>query len=663
MNIKNKIDELRKILEYHNDRYYNKDDTEISDYEYDQISQDLRGLEQLHPEFIINESPTQKVGGNNKRELKKVQHDVPIISLQDVFSKKDIYNFVDKKVEELVNPTFIVEKKIDGLTVVLRYINGEFVEGITRGNGLIGESVFLNLLEIQSIPKKIPCILPYLEVRGEVYMSTETFENVNKKQEVINGKIYQTARNLAAGSLRQLDSSIVKDRNLDIFVFNLEICQGRDFKSHSETLNWLSSQGFAISPDFKICKTSDEVWACVSSIGVNRWNLPFGIDGAVIKIDNLEDRKSLGTTSKVPRWAIAYKYPPEQKETIVENIQVQVGRTGRLTPLAILKPVKLAGTTVSKATLHNQDYIDLKDIQIGDTVVIQKAGDIIPEVIRSVPEKRPDYAKRYVIPDVCPMCGAPTIKDENSADVRCTDSKCFAQAIRKVIYFASKDAMNIEGLGPSTVEALMTEGYIKNFTDIYYIKDFRDELIEKGIVGKDKSVVNILNAIGKSKENDIDRLLTGLGIRNVGKQSARVLAQIFPDINSLINANYEKLISLQDFGDTMVNDIIDYFSQNENKLNIERLERAGVNMKSKAGDNIKDNTFAGKTFVLTGTLPSMTREDATALIQSHGGKVSNSVSKNTSYVLVGDDAGSKLTKANELGVQIILQDDLINMFS
>ena len=661
MDIKKKIEELKKTIEYHNDRYYNQDDAEISDYEYDQLSVELRKLEQQYPEFAQFDSPTRKVGGTVKRELRKVQHDVPVISLQDVFSKEEVYNFVSKMIQELGSPTFVVERKVDGLSVVLRYNDGKLVEGITRGDGAVGESVYENLLEIKTIPRTIPSKLPYLEVRGEVYMSNEAFEKANQKQEETGGKIYQTARNLAAGTLRQLDPSIVRERDLDIYVFNLEICQGKDFTSHSESLNWLSSQGFTVSPEFMICKTADEAWECISKIGETRWQLSFGIDGAVVKVDSLDDRKSLGITSKVPRWAAAFKYPPEQKETIVEDIKVQVGRTGRLTPLAILKPVKIAGTTVSKATLHNQDYIDSKDIQIGDTVIIQKAGDIIPEVLKSILKKRPETAKRYIIPDKCPMCGAPALREEDGVEIRCTGSACFAQAIRGVIYFASKDAMNIEGLGPSSVEALMAEGYIKDISDIYLIKNYRDELISKGIVGKEKSIENLLKAIEKSKDNDIDRLITGLGIRNVGKQTARVLASNFPDIESIQNATYDQLIVLPDFGDIMVGDIIDFFSKAENNILIEKFRSSGINMKSKASVNRKDNRFSGKTFVLTGTLPSMTREEATEIIQMHGGKVSGSVSKKTSYVLAGEEAGSKLTKAQELGVQIIGEEDLKNM--
>ncbi|MFL0194207.1 NAD-dependent DNA ligase LigA [Clostridium sp. WILCCON 0269] len=661
MDIKSKMEELRKIIEYHNDKYYNEDEPEITDYEYDKLSLELRKLEKDNPEYMVSSSPTQKVGGTTKRELRKVSHDIPVISLQDVFSKEEVYNFVYKMEKELNNPAFVVEKKIDGLSVVLRYYNGEFKEGITRGDGAVGESVYENLLQIESVPQTISEKIPYLEVRGEVYMSNDSFIKVNEKQEELGIKKYQTARNLAAGTLRQLDSSIVKDRNLDIFIFNLEISQGKQFKYHSESLTWLSQQGFKVSPDFVLCKTVDEVWNSICEIDSTRWELPFQIDGAVIKIDSLEDRKLLGTTSKIPKWAVAYKYPPEQKETVVENIIVQIGRTGKLTPLAVLRPVTLAGTTVSKATLHNQDFIDSKDIQIGDTVIIQKAGDIIPEVIKSIPEKRPKDSKKYTIPDKCPICGSETVKEPKGSDIRCSNSMCYAQVTRGIEYFVSKDAMNIEGFGPSSVEALMKEGYIKDVADIYYLKNYREELIEKGIIGKEKSVDNLIIAIEKSKENDIDRLITGLGIRNVGKQSAKVLAANFSNIEDIANASYDELIGLKDFGDTIVKDIINFFKGEKFSSIISRLKEVGVNTVSKTSYNKKDNRFQGKTFVITGTLPTLKRSEASEFIQNYGGKVSSSVSKKTAYVLTGQEAGSKLDKAQSLGINIIDEEEFMNM--
>ncbi|WP_342540407.1 NAD-dependent DNA ligase LigA [Heyndrickxia sp. FSL K6-6286] len=662
MNVKDRIEELRNQIVYHNNLYYDKDQPEITDYEYDQLVQELKTLENENSEYLTD-SPLQQVGGTVKRELRKVQHDVPVISLQDAFSKEEIYNFVNKVKSQLIKPKFVVEKKIDGLTVMLRYHNGKLTEGITRGNGEVGEGVYENILEIKSIPQNIPVDLPYLEVRGEVYMSNETFEMVVEKEKNTGGKTYKTARNLASGTLRQLDSSKVRERNLDIFVFNLEISEGKDFISHSETLEWLKTLGFPTIPDYKVCTTADEVWEAITAIGEERVNLPYGIDGAVIKVDNLNDRKVLGSTSKVPRWAIAYKYPPEQKETVIKDIKIQVGRTGRLTPLAILKPVKLAGTDVSKATLHNQDFIDSKDIQIGDTVVIQKAGDIIPEVIRSIPEKRPANAIKYNIPTSCPVCNSPTVREANGADTRCINPECPAQQLGGIVYFASKEAMDIEGLGPSSVESLVTEGYIKNIADIYFLEQYRDELIEKGVVGRKKSTDNLLKAIGKSKDNDLDRLLTGLGIKNIGKQTARVLAMNFPDIDAIANATYDQLIALPDFGDIVVNSVLNYFKQEKNQKLIAELKKAGVNVKSKTSEVSKDDRFSGQTFVITGTLPTLKRDEATKIVQSYGGKVSGSVSKKTSYVLAGEEAGSKLTKAQNLGIRIISEEEFMNMLT
>lgn len=662
MDVKARIEKLRKEIEYHNNKYYNEDSPEISDYEYDKLTVELRKLEAEHPEFNMADSPTKKVGGTVKRELRKVEHDVPVISLQDVFGKGEVYEYVNKMIVELNKPKFVVEKKIDGLSVVLRYHNGELTEGITRGDGVIGESVYENLLEIKNIPKTIPSKLPYLEVRGEVYISNEAFEEANKKQESMGGKKYQNPRNLAAGTLRQLDPSIVRDRNLDIFVFNLEISEGKEFTSHSETLEWLKEQGFKVSPDFTVCETADEVWDYISEVGNKRWNLEYAIDGAVVKVNNLEDRKKLGMTSKVPRWAVAYKYPPEQKETIVKDIIIQVGRTGRLTPLAILEPVRLAGTTVSKATLHNQDVINEKDVRIGDAVIVQKAGDIIPEVIKSIPEKRPVDSKPYVIPNICPICGEATVRDENGADTRCINLECDAQATRSISYFVSKDAMNIVGFGKSKVEALMAEGYIKDIGDIYQLEHYKDEILEKNVIGREKSVNNLLNAIEDSKNNNIDKLITGLGIKNVGKQSAKVLAENFADMDEVANANYDQLINLPDFGDTMVNDIIKYFRSEKYHTIISKLKEYGVNVVSKSSEiKSDDNRFEGMTFVITGTLPTMKRDEASSLIQSFGGKVSGSVSKKTSYVLAGEEAGSKLTKAETLGIRIIDEEEFKSM--
>lgn len=661
MDVQARMKELYDQIELYNDQYYNQDDSELDDYQYDQLSLELRRLEKEHPEFARGDSPTKKVGGTAKRELKKVKHDVPVISLQDVFSKEETLQFVERMKEELSQVTFVVEKKIDGLSIVLRYYDGILKEAITRGDGETGESVYENALVIKTIPGELPTKLPYLEVRGEVYMSTESFDRANEKQLLNGGKMYQNRRNSAAGTMRQLDSDVVRERDLDIFVFNLELCEGREFSSHSESLQWLAEQGFAVSPDYRLCSSAQEVWDAVEAIGKNRWGLEYGIDGAVVKVDSLADRRSLGMTSKVPRWAVAFKYPPEQKETVVEDIIVQVGRTGRITPLAVLKPVRLAETTVGRATLHNQDYIDEKDIRIGDHVIVQKAGDIIPEVLRVVEKKRQPDAIRFTLPDHCPICGAPAQREADGAHLTCTGDECYAKESRSLIYFASKDAMNIEGVGPRAMEELISEGYIKTLADMYRLEPYKERLIEEGIVGKKKSVDNMLKAIEKSKENDIDRLITGFGIKNVGKQSAKTLAMHFPDLDSVMDAALEELTALPDFGEIVAQAVVDFFSQEKNRCMIAELKEAGVNTVSRMTAKKKDDRFAGMTFVLTGTLPTMGRDEASAIIESFGGKVSGSVSKKTAYVLAGEEAGSKLTKAESLGVPIIDEAEFLRL--
>ena len=656
---KKRMEELYALIEYHSNRYYNDDDPEISDFEYDALTRELRSLEAEYPMFARDDSlATKKVGGTAKREFRKVQHDVPVISLQDVFSKEEVINFAEGILQRYPGTVFTVEKKIDGLTLVLRYRNGKLEDAITRGDGSIGESVYDNALVIDAIPKELPIDLPYLEVRGECYMDTEHFNAANKKQEESGGKVYQNRRNFAAGTLRQLDPSVVKERGLNIFIFNLEIAEGKTFTSHYETLNWLSEIGFHVLEEPIIAKTADEVWNAIQHIGDIRYHLDYGLDGAVVKVDDLALRRELGMTSKVPRWAVAYKYPPEEKTTTVEDIIVQVGRTGRLTPLAVLTPIRLAETTVSRATLHNGDYIRDKGIRIGDKVVVRKAGDIIPEVVE-VSEHLGTVP--FEMPMVCPVCGAPVELEQGGPHMRCTGDSCLAKDSRSMAYFISKDAMNMEGFGPSAIEALISEGYIKSIPDIYTLKDHREKLIEDGTIGKEKSVDNVLAAIERSKENDIDRLITGLGIRNVGKQSAKVLARKYASMEELMNASEDELKTLPDFGDVVTSEIVSYFKEPKNRDIIERLKEAGVNMSSLAASKKQDSRFEGKTFVLTGTLPSMTRDEASAIIESFGGKTSSSVSKKTDYVLAGEAAGSKLTKAQDLGVAIIDEDEFKRM--
>lgn len=663
MNVKERIDELKKLIEYHNDRYYNQDDPEISDMGYDKLTRELRKLEKDHPEYITEDSPSQHVGGVAKREAGKlVKHNVPMLSLQDVFSKEEILEFLDKMRKELQNPVFVVERKIDGLSVALRYENGEFIQGITRGDGITqGEDVTDNLKMIKTIKRKLKETVPYLEIRGEVYMANKAFAEVNARQEELEKKTFANPRNCAAGTLRQLDPKVVKERNLSIFIFNVQEVRGKEFKTHSETFEWMKKQGLTVIEDYVKCYTDEEVWEAITNIGESRGKLGYEIDGAVVKIDDLTSREKLGATAKVPRWAVAYKYPPEEKETKVIDIEIGVGRTGRLTPTAILEPVRLAGTTVSKATLHNQDRIDSLDVRIGDVVIVRKAAEIIPEIVSVVKEKRTEGTEAFRIPDTCPVCGAATVRDEGASDTRCTGTSCPAQLVRHIMHFASRDAMDIRGMGAAYVKALIENGYIKDIADIYYLKNHRDELIEKGLIGKEKNTDKLLAVIEESKNNEIDRLIKGLGIRNIGKQAGNALKKHFNNMSDLEEATYEELIAVEDFGDISAYAIIDFFKQEQNKDILRRLEQAGVNMKVNSLDETIDNRFQGQTFVVTGTLPTMGRQEASELIEKYGGKVSGSVSKKTSYVLAGEAAGSKLKRAEELGIEVITEEKLLEM--
>ena len=674
MKIQERINELREQLEYHNRKYFDENSPEISDYDYDMMLRELEDLEREHPLLITADSPTQRVGESVKREMgKQVRHDVPMLSLDDKFSSSEVFDFISKMKRELDDPIFIIEPKIDGLSVALRYRDGEFVQGITRGDGVnYGEDVTDNLKMIKSIPRILNEKIPYLEVRGEVYMDNEVFAAVNARQEEEGRKTFANPRNCAAGTLRQLNSQVVADRNLSIIIFNLQAVRGQELKSHAQTLDWLSAQGFQVSK-YIIGTTEDEVWEAIRAIDAARGEFSYGLDGAVVKVDSLADRERLGATSKVPRWAIAYKYPPEEKETKVLDIEVNVGRTGRLTPLAILIPVRLAGTTVSRASLHNQDQIDRLDIRIGDTVIVRKAAEIIPQIIGVVKDKRPEGTSPFSIPDRCPVCDAPAVRDsvndKEGPAIFCTNTNCPTQIARLLIHFASREAMNIDGLGPSVIVKLLEKGYIKDLSDIYYLKERREELIRDAITGNpnskksdtSRSTDKLLTAIDKSRDNDIDRLINGLGIRNVGKYAGGILKNNFADMFSIANASLEQLVSLDGFGEISAKAITDFFAQKQNAYMLDRLKNAGVNMKSKGFNSVIDNRFEGKTFVITGTLPTMTREQARKLIEEHGGRVSESVSKKTAYVLAGEEAGSKLVKANSLGITVLAEEDLLSM--
>lgn len=662
MEIQEKIEALRKEIEYHIERYYNQDDPEITDYEYDQKMNELKRLEREHPEYVTPDSPTQKVGGSAKREAGVlVEHNVPMLSLQDVFDRGEVENFVAEMKKQLDDPEFVVEYKIDGLSLSLRYEYGELKLAETRGDGIqYGEDVTANAKVIRDVKKKLKDKPEYLEIRGEVYMTEADFEKVNEKQELLGKKLFANPRNCAAGTLRQLDTAVTKERGLSMFIFNIQDARGISFETHTEGYEYLKKQGIRVIEEYTVCKTADEVWAAIEKIGENRGKLPYDIDGAVVKINRFSDREKLGATSKVPRWAVAYKYPPEEKETKLLDIELSVGRTGRITPTAVFEPVRLCGTSVSRATLHNQDFIDELDIGIGDTIVVYKSGEIIPKVRRVIHEKRPEGVKKFVIPDVCPVCGVKTEREKDTADIKCTSPNCPAQLERHMINFVGRDAMDIKGFGATYIMELVHLGYLKDIADIYDLKKHREELIEQGIIGKEKNTDKLLDAIEKSKQNEAFQLLTGFGIPNVGKAAAKTILKHFGSIEALMQADMESLQQVADVGEVTALCIRNYFQDENNCKIIERLKEAGVNMEM-AESGSEDGRFDGLTFVITGTLPTMDRKAAAALIEAHGGKVSGSVSKKTNYLLAGENAGSKLTKANDLGVSVISEAELQEM--
>ena len=664
---KKEIKELRKKLEYYANLYYDMDSPAISDYEYDMLMNKLKALEKEFPELISKNSLTQKVGGHVKEGFKEVTHEVPLQSLQDVFSFEELKEF-DERVKKVAFENneelkYVVETKIDGLSSALRYENGILVQGATRGNGLVGEDVTENMKTIKHVPKELNEKLN-ITVRGEVFIGTKEFEKMNEEREILEEPLFANARNAAAGSLRQLDSKITASRPLDIFIFNVQKYDEKTFdseNSHFVELSKLEKLGFNVVPVKTLCNNIDEAIEAIKKIGEDREKLSFGIDGAVVKVDNLRLREILGTTSKVPKWAIAYKYPPEKKETKLLDIVCQVGRTGAITPTAILEPVKVAGSTISKTTLHNEDFIKEKGLKIGDTVVIQKQGDVIPEVVDVIKKKRNGTERDFTMPTVCPVCGAPVVREEGEAVARCIGIECSAKILRNLAHFVSKEGMNIEGLGIKILEQLVDKGLVKNIADIYTLTV--DDVASLKKNGR-KFAQNVIDAINRSKDNDLYQLITALGIRHIGVKSAKGLTKKYNSIDKIANASLEELAMTPDVGLITAQSIYEFFRQPQTIDLIEKLKEAGVNTESKEDLNKhKDDRFYGKTFVLTGSLENYTRDEASSIIESFGGKVSGSVSKKTSYVLAGEEAGSKLTKAQELGVTIISEQEFNQMIS
>lgn len=644
-----RIAELREMIEYHSKRYYDEDAPEIEDDEFDALTRELRELEEQYPHLITPDSYTQRVHGKVSHLFEPVTHEVPLGSLQDVFSFEEILEF-DRRVRETIeHPRYVVEPKIDGLSIAIEYRRGLFYRGATRGDGLVGEDVSDNLRQISDIPQKLSSDIPRLIVRGEVYMPRESFAALVRKQEENGEKTFKNPRNSAAGTLRQKDSSVVAERNLSLFVFNMQLIEGEEIHSHAASLEHIKALGFPIIPFYCVTDSIEKVIEYIRKIGDRRADLPFDIDGAVVKLDSFTERKTLGATSKFPKWAVAYKYPPEEKQTVLRDVEVNVGRTGVLTPTGVFDAVSLAGTTVTRATLHNQNFIDEKQLAVGDTVIMRKAGDIIPEVVRVVSHCG---ASVYQLPSVCPSCGLPVIREEDEADIRCVNPDCPAQRLRNLIHFTSKDAMDIDGLGPAVLELLVREGRISHAYDLYTLT--RDDVAGLDGMGA-RSADNLLAAIEKSKSNDLYRVLYGLGIRHIGEKAAKLLAQHFGSMDAILNAAEDEVASIDGFGKVMAQSVVSFFSLAPSRALVARLHDAGVNMQCQTMR--RDDRFAGKTFVLTGTLQTLTRSEASALIEQYGGKTAGSVSKKTDYVVAGSEAGSKLQKAQQLGIPVLSEDE------
>ena len=650
-----RIQELRDLVRYHSRLYYELDNPELDDYEYDLLYHELLDLEEKYPDLKTPDSPTQKVGGAASLKFEPVKHIVQMGSLQDVFSYEELFEFDERVRSVIEKPEYVVEPKIDGLSVSLEYRNGVFVRGSTRGDGFVGEDVTHNLMTINSIPKRINCPeVSYLELRGEVYISKDTFRKLVDAQEIVGERPFKNPRNAAAGSLRQKDPKISAKRGLDIFIFNIQQCEGKTFTTHSETLDFVKELGFPVSVSYNRYKNISDAVDNIKFIGENRENYNFDIDGAVIKVNSLADREILGATAKYPKWAVAFKYPPEEKITTLLNIEVQVGRTGAITPTAVFEPIQLAGTVVSRAVLHNQDFIDAKDINIGDKIIVRKAGEIIPEVV-ALAEKGPNPGT-FRLPEFCPACGTKAVREDDEAVLRCPNPDCPAQLLRNLIHFASRDAMDIDGMGPAVLTMLVDRGIIKSQADIYSLKP--EDISSAERMGE-KSAANLMASIEKSKKAGLSRLLFALGIRNIGQKAADALAQNFGTMDAVMAARLEDISAIDGFGEVMAKSLIEYFSLPQSKKLIEKLKEHGVLME--AEKKVVSDKLHGFTFVLTGTLPTMSRDEASAIIIANGGKVASSVSKKTDYVLAGEKAGSKLNKAESLGIKIIDENEFMEM--
>lgn len=656
--VKTDIIQLRKEIRRHNKKYYELDAPEISDYEYDKLMSRLKELEAAYPEFITATSPTQTVGGAARREAGKiVAHDVPMLSLQDVFNREDVENFINDAIAKLGSPEFVVEEKIDGLSLALRYEDGKFIQAITRGDGTQGEDVTENARVIDDVVQQLVDAPKYFEIRGEVYMTRKNFTTINERQEKLGLKIFANPRNCAAGTLRQLDSRIVRERRLSMFVFNMQKINGAEIQSHVDAYNFMVRNGIKIIHAYKVCKTFDEVWRAIEEIGKRRENLDYDIDGAVVKVNDFAQREQLGATSKFPRWAVAYKYPPDERETILRKIELSVGRTGRITPTAIFDAVNLNGTKVERATLHNQDFIDGLDIRIGDTIKVYKSGEIIPRVSGVDISKRPATAVPFKFPDTCPACNHKLEREESAADYRCVNPNCPAQLENHLLNFVGRNAMDIHGLGETSIPKLIAEGFVKTVADIYKLIERRDELLAKKIFGLAKNTDKILAAIDASKKNSPAKLLTGLGIFGVGSAAARDLIQHFGGLEDLSKATLEDLQAVPDIGEVTARHIREFFDDADNLKILSELKKAGLTMAEEKKIFAEDSLIAGKNFVLTGKLEKFTREQAATLLTERGGLVKGAVSKNTDYVIAGEKAGSKLKKATELGIKILSEDD------